>query len=309
MKMNQIRADHLRASLDRVLIVLVAPMIVAVSVLSAVSSPVAADDSQHPILFPVAREDFDGLEWSDTFGAPRSGGRSHIGVDLLGTKGMKLVAVRDSTVVWGRFNNASGTIVRLRDADGWEYQYIHINNDSPGTDNGQATCLEALSAKLCDARDGSSLTSGTQVAAGEFIGFLGDAGNAEATPPHLHFEIYRPDGRAVNPTPFVDAAVNRTVSLSTTETVSGPTGSAASHLLVERELGRVELVANAGDAGSKISARVNGRAATDAEVATVAGKIGSVGLAQVIAETIDANPAVASIDRLYLTFFLSLIHI
>jgi len=31
---------------------------------------------------------------------------------------------------------------------------------------------------------------------------VGNTGDAEPTPPHLHFEVHMPDGAVVNPTPF-----------------------------------------------------------------------------------------------------------
>ncbi len=283
-------------------------LVVAASVASTLSPPASANPAQHQILFPVAQEDIDGLRWSDTWGAPRSGGRSHIGVDLLGEKMMKLIAVRDSTVTWGRFDNGRGSIVKLRDSDGWEYQYIHLNNDTPGTDNGRATCEQVLSAKLCGARDGTSLKKGTTVLAGELIGYLGDSGNAEWTTPHLHFEIYQPDGRAVNPTPYVDAAIERNDVASGTESgVDVDSGSEdldlEKHSPEERDAARTDLEANVVDGAEKISVRLNGRTGAESDVRAIADSIEAEGLAQAIADVAEANPAVAMIDRLYLTFF------
>lgn len=279
-------------------------LVVAASVASSLSPPASANPAQHQILFPVAQEDIDGLRWSDTWGAPRSGGRSHIGVDLLGEKMMKLVAVRDSTVTWGRFDNGRGSIVKLRDSDGWEYQYIHLNNDTPGTDDGRATCENVLSAKLCAARDGSGLTKGTTVSAGEFIGYLGDSGNAEWTTPHLHFEIYQPDGRAVNPTPYVDAAIDRADVASGTESgTDSEELDLEKHSSDERDLARTELEADVVAGAAKISVRLNGRTGSESEVQAIAEVIESEGLEQALADVVETNPAVAMIDRLYLTFF------
>ena len=237
------------------------------------------------ITLPIAPGYEDQVYWSDTWGAPRSGGRSHIGVDMLGPKMIPLVAVNDSVVTWGRFDNSRGTIVRLRDAAGWEYQYIHINNDTPGTDDGEATCLQALSEKLCNSLDGTSLGRGTAVTAGEVIGYLGDSGNAEWTAPHLHFEVYQPDGAggvvAVNPTPYVDAALEN--------------GQ------VETE--RVGPFLNSRVAADEIYKRLEGRDAGSGEQAQVTSAVGRGGLQAALAEIIDANPSAAMVDRLYLAFF------
>lgn len=161
------------------------------------------------IALPIAADHLSSVHWTDTWGAPRSGGRSHIGVDIMGPKMTPLVAVRDATVTWGRFDNSRGSIIRLSDDEGWEYQYIHVNNDTPGTDDGRASCEQAFTSRLCAAMSGGSFPKGLRVTEGEIIGYLGDSGNAESTPPHLHFEVYKPTGSGVtpiNPTSMVDAA-------------------------------------------------------------------------------------------------------
>ncbi len=241
----------------------------------------------HSIVLPIHPDYVDQMRWSDTWGAPRSGGRSHIGVDMMGPKMVPLVAVADSVVTWGRFNNDRGTIVRLRDADGWEYQYIHINNDTPGTDDGNATCLQALSEKLCNALESDGdIRRGTEVSAGEVIGYNGDSGNAEWTAPHLHFEIYAPDGAngvvAVNPTPYVDAA---------------RVGAG-----VEQE--RVGPFLNVTVAADEIYRRLEGRSAGSGEHDSVRAAVSRGGLKAALAEIAESNPSAAMVDRLYLAFFL-----
>ena len=60
-----------------------------------------------------------------------------------------------------------------------------------------------LSAFATDTRNG------LQVKAGQVIGFLGSTGDAEHTPPHLHFEVHPGDGAAVDPYPFLRAWESR----------------------------------------------------------------------------------------------------
>lgn len=254
------------------------------SVLAPLSTrPAAAAD--HSIALPIDAAHIDRVHWTDTWGAPRSGGRSHIGVDIMGPKMVPLVAANDSEVVWGRFDNSRGTIVRLRDRAGWEYQYIHVNNDTPGTDDGNANCLQALAAKLCETLDGGDLRRGTTFRAGELVGFLGDSGNAEWTGAHLHFEIYQPDGNGgvtpVNPTPYVDAALARLL------TGGDPVGP----------------FPNAATAADHIIRRLEGRAPTPYEERQLVEAIRQGGLAQALAGTAEANPSAAMVDRLYLAFF------
>lgn len=144
------------------------------------------------ICFPVEGS----VSYTDTWGAPRSGGRTHQGNDLMGSKMQKLLSTVDGTVVRISYQNTSisGNYVYIRDAAGWVHIYLHMNNDRPGTDDGQATYGQVFA---------PGLAVGTKVSAGEFIGYLGDSGNAEGSGAHLHFEIHQPSsatwGTAVNP--------------------------------------------------------------------------------------------------------------
>ncbi|MEM7274672.1 MAG: DUF4214 domain-containing protein [Actinomycetota bacterium] len=263
---------------------LVAALLLA-ALVALPAAPGDAEEPEHQITLPVDPAHLDRVRWTDTWGAPRSGGRSHIGVDMMGPRMVPLVAAADSEVTWGRFDNDRGTIVRLRDAAGWEYQYIHINNDTPGTDDGRATCSQALAAKLCDSLDGDRLQSGIRFEAGEFIGYLGDSGNAEWTAPHLHFEIYRPDGEdlpAVNPTPFVDAARVRAERVAV-----DPVGP----------------YANPAVAADEIYRRLEGRIAGSEERTGVTSAAGRGGYAAILAQVAEGNPSAAMVDRLYLAFF------
>jgi peptidoglycan LD-endopeptidase LytH len=114
--------------------------------------------------------------FGDTWGAPRSGGRRHQGVDMIGQRGIPVLAVVDG-VAEPKTNALGGTTVWFSGVDGHKYYYAHL--DSYG--------------KL-----------GT-VTAGTTIGFLGQTGNAQFSIPHLHFEIHPFGGPAVNPYPTVAA--------------------------------------------------------------------------------------------------------
>lgn len=265
-----------------------ARLLIAVSCIGALLagvSPSPADAEPYSITLPIDPDYLDQVYWSDTWGAPRSGGRSHIGVDMMGPKMVPLIAANDGEVTWGRFDNDRGTIVRFRDAAGWEYQYIHINNDTPGTDDGNASCLQALSAKLCNALDGTRIERGTPIKAGELIGYLGDSGNAEWTAPHLHFEIYQPEGEdttPVNPTPLVDAARERAQN-----DPGDPVGP----------------FDNASAAADEIYRRLEGRSAGTEERNAVRSAADRGGLNAILANVASGNPSAAMLDRLYLAFF------
>jgi murein DD-endopeptidase MepM/ murein hydrolase activator NlpD len=137
-----------------------------------------------PILFPLEQR----ISWTDTFGAPRSGGRTHAGNDLMAPKMTPLLAVVDGKIDWlnltgklSSYNNLPYYNILLRGDDGNDYFYIHLNNDTPGTDDGLGGIKFAYA---------PGLTNGTHVHRGDLIGYVGDSGNAEDTASHLHFEIH-----------------------------------------------------------------------------------------------------------------------
>jgi hypothetical protein len=142
-----------------------------------------------PLTFPVAGP----VTYHDDFGDCRDGcKRRHQGNDLMGTKLEHEVAAHDGTVTFVRSDasGTSGNMLDITDADSWTYVYIHINNDTPGTDDG---------ANPAQWRFAPGIKVGTHVKAGQFVAYMGDSGNAESTGPHLHFELHRPDGTAISP--------------------------------------------------------------------------------------------------------------
>lgn len=163
--------------------------------------PRTASAETRKIIFPVIGS----TRYSNDFGAPRVG-HSHEGNDIFGVKGQILVAAVDGTIRQVSYPEPSyGWYISLTDADGYQYVYIHINNDTPGTDDGKGGPNNAYVF-------GSN--AGWPVRAGQPIAYLGDSGNAERTTPHLHFEIRTPDGTAVNPFFSLQAARKLSVAKS-----------------------------------------------------------------------------------------------
>jgi hypothetical protein len=141
-----------------------------------------------PLVFPV----LGATSYSDTFLACRSGcARKHMGQDLMGAKMSPLVAACDGSVVSQKKEAAVGGgnyLVIACDrgpAAGWSAVYIHINNDTPGTDDGKGTAGFAFPA---------GIAPGVRVLAGQLVGWRGDSGDAESTGAHLHFELRKGDG-------------------------------------------------------------------------------------------------------------------
>ena len=160
------------------------------------------EEFTRPMMFPVLPDpDLGKASWSDTYMAPRGNGRKHEGQDLMGKKMLKLLACVDGTIIELR-HGSSGNSLYLKGDDGWYYCYLHINNDTPGTDDGKNSFEHAYA---------SGLKQGDKVVKGQHIAYLGDSGNAEGSGSHVHFEIRMPNDKwynasAVNPKYSLDAA-------------------------------------------------------------------------------------------------------
>lgn len=153
----------------------------------------AAPAETRSIFFPTETT----VTFSDDFGDARSG-HLHEANDLMGKKMMPLYSAID-----GRVRNvvdpeaSYGYAITLQDADGYTYHYLHVNNDTPGTDDDKGGIEYAYA---------SGIVRGAYVTRGQLIGWMGDSGNAENVGPHLHFEIRLPDGTAIDPYPSLIAA-------------------------------------------------------------------------------------------------------
>lgn len=176
----------------RFLLFLVA-LVVVTAVLPAAAS--ARSDDFRFVYFP--HEDV-ASHFSNDWGDARSGGRSHQGTDVFGPKHSAVVAVADGFITKMSSSPRAGYYVRIAHQDGWESWYMHLNNDSVGTDDGAGGTAGAF---LDD------LEVGMFVAAGTLVGYVGDSGNAEGASSHTHFELH--NGRAVNPYPYLAGAYER----------------------------------------------------------------------------------------------------
>ncbi len=116
--------------------------------------------------------------FTDTWGAPRPGGRAHRGVDMMAARGTSVVAVESETILRLGSGGAGGLSIYLAGSSGDTFYYAHLDGFAGG------------------------LSVGQQVAVGQLIGFVGSTGNASYGAPHLHWEYHPGGGGAVNPTPL-----------------------------------------------------------------------------------------------------------
>ncbi len=124
-------------------------------------------------VFPV----FGGeAECADDWGGPRQIG-PHQGNDCFAPFGTPVLAVADGTLNRVGTLPISGNRLWLRSDDGDSFFYAHLSAFAP----------EAV--------------DGAEVKAGTLLGFTGNTGDAEPTPPHVHFEIHpgADDDKAIDP--------------------------------------------------------------------------------------------------------------
>jgi murein DD-endopeptidase MepM/ murein hydrolase activator NlpD len=113
-------------------------------------------------VFPV----YGPCSFTNTFAAPRADTGWHHGEDIFAALGTPLLAVADGTVFSVGWNDVGGYRLWLRDKQGNQFYYAHLSAFSPLAQNG------------------------AQVKAGDVLGFMGNSGDAQGTPYHLHFEVH-----------------------------------------------------------------------------------------------------------------------
>jgi murein DD-endopeptidase MepM/ murein hydrolase activator NlpD len=144
-----------------------------------ISAPLSPGGYVFPVYGPSS--------FSDTYGAARAVVTWHHGADIFAPLGAPILAIADGTVFSVGWNDIGGYRFWLRDRSGNQFYYAHLSAFSPLAVNGR------------------------EVKAGQVIGFVGNTGDAQGTPYHLHFEIHPVallplgyDG-VVNPTAYLTA--------------------------------------------------------------------------------------------------------
>ncbi len=143
------------------------------------------EEPHSKIKMPV--EDVAKREVTDTWGAPRSGGRQHEGQDIFAPKGTRILSATNGYVYKIGENNLGGQTVSVISSGGRVYYYAHLDAYAPGLEVGDPVTTRTL------------------------LGFVGTTGNAQGTPPHLHFGVYG-FGGAINPLPLITDRTAPTVT-------------------------------------------------------------------------------------------------
>lgn len=98
-------------------------------------------------------------------------GATHMGIDIANSVGTPIVAAADGVVVESGPASGFGLWVRIEHSNGFVTVYGHLNS--------------------------SVVEEGQHVEAGEEIAEMGNRG--QSTGPHLHFEVWAPDGEKIDP--------------------------------------------------------------------------------------------------------------
>jgi hypothetical protein len=144
--------------------------------------------------FPVVGN----VSYSDDFGAPRWQGR-HEGNDIMSIRHQPAVAFERGKVEIHYRSLSSTCMLYLRGASGMTYVYIHLNNDLTMKNDNRGGCRRGVAYA-------PGLQTGQTVRRGQLVGYVGDSGDADGIQPHLHFEVRRPSGRAINPYTYLNRA-------------------------------------------------------------------------------------------------------
>ncbi|WP_370326954.1 cell wall-binding repeat-containing protein [Euzebya sp.] len=155
----------------------------------------------------------------DSYYDGRSGGRTHRAIDVMADKMTPAHAVVGGTICYLKTQEhaSAGWYFRLCGDDGLSYFYIHMNDDTPGTDDGMGGMENAFA---------PGIEEGARVERGDLLGWVGDSGNAESSGSHLHFEIVEDTDAdiRINPYPSFEAAEARGDFPEAPSPMPAPTG-------------------------------------------------------------------------------------
>ncbi len=135
----------------------------------------AQEDLRGPLAMPV--QGVGTKQLRDTWGASRSEGRSHQGIDIFAACGRPVQSATRGVIVRVGENKLGGQIVGVFGPGASFHYYAHLS-------------------RFAD------VSMGDEVEVGDLLGYVGNTGNAQGTPCHLHYGIYK-GGKAQNPYPLL----------------------------------------------------------------------------------------------------------
>ena len=104
-------------------------------------------------------------EVTDTWNAPREGGRVHAGQDIFAPRGTPVYSATPGYVWRISERKLGGKTVTVVGGGGLRYYYAHLDRYAGGLREGRAVTTDTL------------------------LGYIGTSGNAASTPPHLHLGV------------------------------------------------------------------------------------------------------------------------
>ena len=115
---------------------------------------------------------------TSTWHAARGDSRLHEGQDIFAPKGTPVLSATTGYVVKIGEDNLGGHTVSVVGDGGRKYYYAHLDSYAPRLEVGDYVTRKTV------------------------LGYVGTTGNADGTPPHLHFGVYASDG-AIDPLPLL----------------------------------------------------------------------------------------------------------
>jgi murein DD-endopeptidase MepM/ murein hydrolase activator NlpD len=134
---------------------------------------------------------------ANTWQAPRGDGRRHEGQDIFAPRGTPILSATSGYIYKIGENNLGGQTVSVISKGGRVYYYAHLDSYA------------------------RNIHVGDRVSTRTVLGYVGTTGNAQGTPPHLHFGVYTWTG-AINPLPLLTDRIAPTATRSRPNDTSTP---------------------------------------------------------------------------------------
>jgi peptidoglycan LD-endopeptidase LytH len=133
-----------------------------------------------PRQLPVPVKGVERTKLNDTWGAARSGGRRHEGIDIFAKIGTPILSTTEGVIQKISTGGLGGNAIWVLGPELTRHYYAHLDKFG-------------------------RFKVGDRVKMGDKLGTVGDTGNAKGTSPHLHYGIYRANGQATNPYNFLSS--------------------------------------------------------------------------------------------------------